>query len=64
MLNRVRDTITSLKDEGIDEEVIEHMGEHIQEEEETPVPSSFSALTESQEVAQAQMSQHGLRRID
>ncbi len=39
------------------------MGEHIQEEE-TPVPSSFSALTESQEVAQAQMSQHGLRRID
>ena len=63
MLNRVRDTISSLKDEGIDEEVIEYMGEHIQEEE-TPVPSSFSALTESQEVAQAQMSQHGLRRID
>ncbi len=41
------------------------MGEHIpEEEEENQVPSSFSALTESQETAPVQTSQHGLRRID
>ena len=63
LLNRVRDGISSLKDQGIDEEIIEIMGEHIQDEE-NPVPSSFSSLTDSQEAAPMQTSQHGLRRID
>ena len=50
----------------MDEKIIERLTEHIseEEEEENPVPASFSALTESQEVAQAQASPHGLRRID
>ena len=66
VINRVRETISGLTDQGIDEEIIERLSEHIpeEEEEENHVPSSFSALTESQEVAQAQASPHGLRRID
>ena len=66
VINRVRETISGLTDQGIDEEIIERLGEHIseEEEEENHVPASFSALTESQEVAQAQASPHGLRRID
>ncbi len=40
------------------------MSEHISEEEEEEVPVSFSSLTESQEVAQAQSNQLSLRRID
>ena len=64
MLNRVRDRISGLSEQGIDEEIIEILGEHISEEEESQVPSSFSALTDSQDVAPAQASQHGLRRID
>ena len=64
MLNRVRNRISGLSEQGIDEEIIEILGEHISEEEESQVPSSFSALTDSQDVAPAQASQHGLRRID
>jgi hypothetical protein len=66
VINRVRETISGLTDQGIDEEIIERLSEHISEEdeEENHVPASFSALTESQEVAQAQASPHGLRRID
>ena len=41
-----------------------HEVEDIPEEEENTVPSSFSALTESQEVAPMQTGQHGLRRLD
>ena len=64
MMTRVRETISNLHQEGIPEEIIEHMSEHISEEEEEEVPASFSSLTESQEVAQAQSNQLGLRRID
>ena len=64
MMTRVRETISNLQEEGIPEEIIEHMSEHISEEEEEQVPASFSSLTESQEVAQAQSNQLGLRRID
>ena len=64
LLNRVRNGISGLREQGIDEEMIEIMTEHIQQEDENPVPSSFSALTESQETAPAQTSEHGLRRLD
>ncbi len=65
MINKVRERITGLSEEGIDPEIIGILGEHIpEEEEETTVPSSFSALTESRETAPVQTSQHGLRRID
>ena len=65
MLDKVRDRIHGLSEEGIDTEIIELLGEHIPEdEEEKTVPSSFSALTDSREVAPVQTSQHGLRRID
>ena len=66
VINRVRETISGLTDQGIDEEIIERLSEHIseEEEEENHIPTSFSALTESQEVAQAQSSPQGLRRID
>ena len=65
MMTRVRETISNLHEEGIPEEIIEHMSEHVsEEEEEEQVPVSFSSLTESQEVAQAQSNQLGLRRID
>jgi len=65
MMTRVRETISNLHEEGIPEEIIEHMSEHISEEEEQEqVPVSFSSLTESQDVAQAHSNQLGLRRID
>ena len=65
MMTRVRETISNLHEEGIPEEIIEHMSGHISEkEEEEQVPVSFSSLTESQEVAQAQSNQLSLRRID
>ena len=64
LLNRVRNGISGLREQGIDEEIVELMAEHIPEEEENTVPSSFSALTESQEVAPMQTGQHGLRRLD
>ena len=65
MMTRVRETISNLHEEGIPDEIIEYMSEHISdEEEEEEVPVSFSSLTESQEVAQAQSNQLGLRRID
>ena len=65
MMSRVRETISNLHEEGIPDEIIEYMSEHISdEEEEEEVPVSFSSLTESQEVAQAQSNQLGLRRID
>ena len=64
LINRVRSGISGLREQGIDEEMIDIMTEHIQQEDENPVPSSFSALTESQETAPAQMSEHGLRRLD
>ncbi|CAI8320501.1 MAG: hypothetical protein CMA41_00255 [Euryarchaeota archaeon] len=65
IVNKIQDRISKLREHGIDEEIIERMGEHIpEEEEENQVPSSFSALTESQETAPVQTSQHGLRRID
>lgn len=64
MIDRVRDRIQGLSQEGIDPELIELLGEHISEEEENSVPSSFSALTDSREVTAVQTSQHGLRRID
>ena len=64
MITKVRDRIYGLSNEGIDDEIIEIMGGHIHEEEEQQIPSSFSALTESQEAAPTQASQHGLRRID
>ncbi|MDP6223503.1 MAG: hypothetical protein QGF34_00400 [Candidatus Poseidoniaceae archaeon] len=64
MITKVRDRIYGLSEEGIDDELIEILGEHISEEDEQQVPSSFSALTESQEAAPTQASQHGLRRID
>ena len=64
MINKVRDRISGLSEEGIDEEIIEILGEHISDEDENNVPASFSALTESHETAQPQTSQHGLRRID
>lgn len=64
MIDRVRDRIQGLSQEGIDPELIELLGEHIPEEEENSVPSSFSALTDSREVTAVQTSQHGLRRID
>ena len=65
MMTRVRETISNLHEEGIPEEIIEYMSEHVsEEEEEEQVPVSFSSLTESQEIAQAQSNQLGLRRID
>jgi len=64
MIDRVRDRISGLSQEGIDPELIELLGEHISEEEENSVPSSFSALTDSRELTPVQTSQHGLRRID
>ena len=64
MINKVRDRISGLSEEGIDEEIIEILGDHISDEDENNVPASFSALTESHETAQPQTSQHGLRRID
>ena len=64
LLNRVRNGISGLREQGIDDEIVELMAEHIPEEEENTVPSSFSALTESQEVAPMQTGQHGLRRLD
>ena len=63
MMTRVRESISNLHQEGIPEEIIERMVEHIPEEDEQ-VPVSFSSLTESQEVAQVQSNQLGLRRID
>lgn len=59
----VRNRISKLREEGIDDEIIEILVEHITEEDKQ-VPSSFSDLKESQEAAPAQVSQHGLRRID
>ena len=64
VMTRVRETISNLHEEGIPDEIIEHMTEHISEEEDVQVPVSFSSLTESQEVAPAQSNQLGLRRID
>ena len=59
----VRNRISKLREEGIDDEIIEILVEHISEEDKQ-VPSSFSDLKESQEAPPAQVSQHGLRRID
>jgi len=59
----VRNRISKLREEGIDDEIIEILVEHISEEDKQ-IPSSFSDLKESQEGAQTQVSQHGLRRID
>ena len=59
----VRNRISKLREEGIDDEIIEILVEHISEDEKQ-VPSSFSDLKESQEASPVQVSQHGLRRID
>ena len=63
MIAGVRNRISKLREEGIDDELIEILAEHISEEEKQ-IPSSFSDLKESQEEAPVQVSQHGLRRID
>ena len=64
-IKKVRNKITSLSQEGVDDELIEHMHEHIPEEEAREVPDAFSSLTESQEIAPIQQSgRHGLRRFD
>jgi hypothetical protein len=64
-IRKVRDSITRLSEDGVDDELIELMHEHIQDEEEQEVPRSFSSLTESQEIAPIQQSgRHGLRRFD
>lgn len=64
-IRKVRDSITKLSDNGVDEELVEHMHGHIQDEEEQEVPRSFSSLTESQEIAPIHQSgRHGLRRFD
>jgi hypothetical protein len=64
-IRKVRDSITRLSEDGVDDELIELMHEHIQDEEEQEVPRSFSSLTESQEIAPIQQSgSHGLRRFD
>ncbi|DAC42149.1 MAG TPA: hypothetical protein D7I00_01905, partial [Candidatus Poseidoniales archaeon] len=60
--NKVRGLIEGLSEQGIDDELIEIMGEHIAEED-NHVPSSFSSLTESQENTPVQTSQLGLRRL-
>ena len=60
--NKVRGLIEGLSEQGIDDELIEIMGEHIAEED-NHVPSSFSSLTESQENPPVQTSQLGLRRL-
>ena len=64
VITRVRETISNLQDEGIPDEIIEQMTEHLSDEEDDQVPVSFSSLTESHEVAQSQSNQLGLRRID
>ena len=63
---KVREKITNLSDEGVDEELIEIMHEHISEgDDPQEVPDLFSSLTESQEIAPIQQSgRHGLRRFD
>ena len=65
-IRKVRDKITNLSHEGVDDELIGIMNGHISEEVvPQEVPDSFSALTESQEVASIQQSgRHGLRRFD
>ena len=63
---KVREKITNLSNEGVDEELIEIMHGHVSERDDTQeVPDSFSSLTESQEIAPIQQSgRHGLRRFD
>ena len=64
-MRKVRNKITELSGDGVDDELIEHMHGHIQEEVPQEVPQSFSSLTESQEVTPIQQSgRHGLRRFD
>ena len=65
-IKKVRNAITNLTHEGVDDELIEIMNEHIPEEREAQeVPDSFSSLTESKEIAPIQQSgRHGLRRFD
>ncbi len=65
-IRKVREKITNLSGEGVDDELIEIMHEHIPEGDEAQeVPDSFSSLTESQEIAPIQQSgRHGLRRFD
>ena len=64
-IRKVREKITGLSEEGVGEDIIEHMHGHISEVDPQEVPQSFSALTESQEVAPIQQSgRHGLRRFD
>ena len=65
-IRKVREKITNLSDQGVDEELIEIMHEHISEgDDPQEVPDSFSSLTESQEIAPIQQSgRHGLRRFD
>ena len=65
-IRKVRDKITNLSTEGVDDELIGIMNGHIPEGDEAQeVPDSFSSLTESQEIAPIQQSgRHGLRRFD
>ncbi|MGB1954034.1 MAG: hypothetical protein ACPHUK_00415 [Candidatus Poseidoniaceae archaeon] len=64
-MRKVRNKITDLSGDGVDDELIEHMHGHIREEDSQEVPQSFSSLTESQEVMPIQQSgRHGLRRFD
>ena len=64
-IRRVREKISGLSGDGVSDDIIEHMHGHISEVEPQEVPQSFSALTESQEIAPIQQSgRHGLRRFD